>query len=291
MRIVKLLVVCFLFVQVLVAQKETPVKKVFFFAGQSNMDGRADADKISDKDFKRLEAVKDRVQFYYNNQAVTPLQITTSSKGTQKKFNFTHAFGPELFFGIELAEKYHNEEFIFIKRAKGGTSLYGAWNPNWNEAMAEKMNELKVPKLYFDFVKYSHSVLDDLNSKSYEICGMLWVQGETDSGKKRGPEPAEAYEENLTLLINSVRKEFKVKEMPFLIFQVGNGKVVQGMKNIATSDKNVELITQSNNKKAENYYPKNPAPLGHYVTESMKRIGVEFSNEYQTSFAAQYLSK
>ena len=79
--------------------------------------------------------------------------------------------------------------------------------------------------------------------------------------------------------------------MPFLIFQVGNGKVVQGMKNIATIDKDAVLITQSNNKKAANFYPKNPSPLGHYVTESMKRIGVEFFKEYQTSFAAQYVSK
>ena len=266
------------------SQEKVAMKKVFFFAGQSNMEGRADADKISAEDVKRLEAVKDRIQFYYNNQSGTPLQITTPLGHTQEKFGLTHVFGPELFFGIELAEKYPEQEFIFIKRSKGGTSLYGAWNPNWNEPMAEKMNELKVPKLYFDFVKYAHSVLDDLDKNSYEISGMLWVQGETDSGKKRGPEPAEAYEENLTQLIHSVREEFQVEEMPFLIFQVGNGKVVQGMKNIAASDQNVALIPQSMNKNSEDYYPKNPAPLGHYITSSMKKIGVNFFKEYQSSF-------
>ena len=99
------------------AQEKTTVKKVFFLAGQSNMDGRADADQISDADLKRLDAVKDRIQFYYNGKKGVPLQISLAEKHIQKRYNLKHFFGPEIFFGIELAEKYPNEEFIFIKKS------------------------------------------------------------------------------------------------------------------------------------------------------------------------------
>jgi hypothetical protein len=68
------------------------------------------------------------------------------------------------------------------------------------------------------------------------------------------------------------------------MFQVGNGKVVLGMKNIAKNDKNVVLIPQENNKKSKFYFERNPPPIGHYVTSSMKRIGTYFFEYYQTEF-------
>ena len=39
-----------------------------------------------------------------------------------------------------MAEKYPNDEFIFIKRSVGGTSLYGCWNPDWTYEKANQMN-------------------------------------------------------------------------------------------------------------------------------------------------------
>lgn len=272
-------------------ENKLTTKKVFLFAGQSNMEGRANADEISIEDFVRLEAVKNRIQFYYNSEPVSPLKITTGSSYVQKKFSLTNVFGPELFFGIELAEAYPNEEFIFIKRSKGGTSLYGAWNPNWTEEKAALTNELKIPKLYNEFISLSRSVLDTLSKSEYKICGMLWVQGEADTNTKRGMEPSQNYGSNLTTLIRSVREEFEVPEMPFLLFQVGGGKVIEGMINVAKKDTYVGLIPQSSDKKSKDYYPKNPSPLGHYVTNSMKRIGKEFFSLYEESYANEYLTK
>lgn len=272
-------------------QNNTTTKKVFLFAGQSNMEGRADADKIPLEDVERLEAVKHRIQFYYNSEPVSPLKVTTGSTYVQKKFSLTNVFGPELFFGIELAEAYPNEEFIFIKRSKGGTSLYGAWNPNWTEEKAALTNELKIPKLYSEFISLSRSVLDSMPKNAYEICGMLWVQGEADTNTKRGLQPSESYGDNLTTLIHSVREEFELPEMPFLLFQVGGGKVVEGMLKVAENDTYVGMIPQSSDKKSKDYYPKNPSPLGHYVTNSMKRIGTEFFSLYQELYVNEYLTK
>lgn len=261
-------------------------KKVFLFAGQSNMEGRADGGKLSVEDKMRLERAGQSVTLFYNRQPVTPLQLSTPKKYIQNKFGLEYNFGPEVFFGINLAEKYPDDEFIFIKRSQGGTSLYGCWNPNWTEEKAAQMRELKQPKLYFDFIAYVKEVLANYDSAEYEIAGMLWVQGESDSGTKKGKgtEPSETYGENLRNLIAGVRKEFNKPDLLFMLFQVGGGKVVDGMKEAAAGDEYVTLIPQSKDKSSPDYYPKNPPPLGHYVTESMKRIGEQFFQFYDRNY-------
>lgn len=256
-------------------------KKVFLFAGQSNMDGRANSGDLSEDDLARLEKVANRIVFYYNHKPVTPLQLTSASKFIKNKFGFNEIFGPELFFGIEMAEKYPNDEFIFIKRSVGGTSLYGCWNPDWTYEKANQMNEADKPKLYSDFIEYTKSILASMNENEYEIAGMHWVQGEADSNiKNYGEEPAITYGKNLKNLVESVREDIKVQHMPFTIFQVGKGKVIEGMEEVANNDDNVYLIPQSNDETSADYYEQYPKPLGHYTTKSMKIIGVNFFKIY-----------
>ena len=258
-------------------------KKVFLLAGQSNMEGRADGGKLSKEDNARLEKAGRNVTLHYNHQAAFPLQLSTPKKYIQRKFSLEKNFGPELFFGINLSEKYPEEEFIFIKRSKGGTSLYGCWNPNWTEEKAALMGELDQPKLYFDFIDYAKEILTQYDPSEYEIVGMLWVQGESDSGtgKGKGTKPSETYGANLQNLIQGVRTAFNVPELPFILFQVGGGKVVEGMKETAKQDENVFLIPQSKDKNSPDYYEKNPPPIGHYVTSSMKKIGFRFYEIYE----------
>ncbi|PWD99483.1 sialate O-acetylesterase [Marinilabilia rubra] len=261
---------------------ETNKKKVFLFAGQSNMDGRGNGAELSKNDLERLALISDRILFYYNHQPVTPLQLTTPGKFVQKKFCLTKSFGPELFFGIELAEKYPDDEFIFIKRSVGGTSLYGCWNPDWSIEKASLVNEQDKAQLYSDFIEYTKSILETFTPNEYEIEGMLWVQGEADSNiKKGGEKPAETYGENLQNLVNAVRVDLKMPEMPFILFQVGSGKVVEGMKQVADNDDKVFMIPQSNDKESQNFYEQNPPPIFHYTTMSMKRIGIEFFKLYE----------
>ncbi len=260
--------------------KEKPIR-VFLFAGQSNMDGRADGGKLSSKDIERLEEVADRIQFYYNHKPVSKLQLSEGSAYVKRHYSLEYYFGPELFFGIELAEAHPDERFISIKRSIGGTSLYGCWNPCWEEAKAAQMNELNQPKLFGDFISYTKEVLKEYKESDYELSGMLWVQGEADSNvKKKGPEPSETYAQNLQNLITETRKQLHSPELPFAMFQVGAGKVVTGMQETAEADDRVFLIPQSKNKNSVNFYPTNPPPIGHYVTESMKRIGQEFFRVY-----------
>ena len=262
--------------------------KVFLFAGQSNMEGRADGDKLSKADLDALKKAGEKIDFYYNHKPVTPLQVTTPTNYVQKKFGLTHCFGPEIFFGINLTKKYPDDKFVFIKRSQGGTSLYGCWNPYWDIEKAKLMGEENKPKLFSDFIQYTKDVLSQFDTSEYEICGMLWVQGESDSGtKKHGKLPSETYEENLKNLIFEVRKQLNKPELPFVMFQVGGGKVVEGMKNIAKEDNKVSLIPQSNDKNSHDYYPKNPPPIGHYITESMKRIGIKFFETWENNYKCE----
>lgn len=267
---------------------ETPKikkKKVFLFAGQSNMEGRANGDLLSEEDLKRLEKVAPNIAFHYNHFPVSPLQLTTPKPYIQKKFSLEKSFGPELFFGINLAEKYPNDEFVFIKRSQGGTSLYGCWNPDWTLAKAKAMNEENQPKLFADFIAYSKSILATMDTSEYEICGMFWVQGEADSGtKKHGTKPAETYGKNLQSLIKEVRTTFNKPNLPFILFQVGSGKVVEGMEQTAKNDNFVSLIPQSRNKKSTDYYERNPPPIGHYTSKSMKKIGERFFEVYESDY-------
>ncbi len=268
-----------------IAQEAPKKTQVYLFAGQSNMEGRADGDKISAEDIKRLKAVQDRIEFAYNWNPITPLNITEPKGHTKKKFNLEKSFGPEIFFGIALAEANPNDKFLFIKRSQGGTSLYGCWNPNWTLEKATLMKEDKQPKLFQDFIKYTDKVLADRKPGSYEIKAMLWVQGESDSGvKKRGPLPSQTYGANLKNLIQAVRKHHKLEKLPFLIQQVGGGAVIKGMKDTASNDAHVSFIAQSSDKTSPYYLPKNPPPIGHYVTEGMKRMGLNFYKTYATDY-------
>jgi hypothetical protein len=272
-----------------ITEKDTKPKiKVFFLAGQSNMDGRARAYKLTDEDRARLQKAQKNVTLYYNHQKPVPLQPFTASDFLRKKFDAEKLFGPELFFGINMSEAYPDEQIVLIKRSRGAMSLYGAWNPEWTEEKARMMKEDDDPKLYRDFIQYADSILKSLDSTQYEICGMLWVQGEADSNKKKhGSTPAQYYEENLRKLIKGVRKEFNKPQLPFIMLQVGNGKVVEGMKHIAAEDEYVSLIPQESDTNSVWYFERNPRPIGHYKYESMKKIGKYFFDFYQKDYADQ----
>ena len=82
--------------------------------------------------------------------------------------------------------------------------------------------------------------LKKLPKNSYEIVGMLWVQGESDSGQKHGPLPSEKYSENLTSLIEKIREHYGIKDMPFLMLGVGSSKIIKSMEEVSKKISNVD---------------------------------------------------
>ena len=278
----------------------TKKTKVFLLAGQSNMDGRGDFSKLSDDELKDLAFAQQKIKYYYKgtaNNIKLPLIIDGVLSATdpwnfvKKKFRINKCFGPELFFGIELSKRYPENEFLLIKRSEGGTSLYGAWNPNWTYEKAKLKAEEHKNKLFQDFINTVDKQLSKLPEGSYEIVGMLWVQGESDSGQKHGPLPSEKYSENLTELIKKVRDYYNVNDMPFLMLGVGSEMIINSMEEVSDKLVNVELIRRSLDTKSNNYTPRynhmwNGKPANHYNYVGMKTIGKMFFKRYQKLYSS-----
>ena len=252
---------------------------VFIFAGQSNMAGAADASNLSNVDLIDLEKAKENVSFVYNGNKAVPLNVTIPADWKKKKFQLDSCFGPEIFFGIELSKKHPNKKFLFIKRTLGGASLYGCWNSNWTKEKAQYVNELNKPKLFYELINDVQKELSKYDKSDYQIMGMLWVQGESDSGQKWGPLPSDTYADNLKNLINNSRSIFKSSKLPFMILQVGSKKIGNAMKQVSEELKNVTFIAQNKDISSFNYLPRLEDNI-HYNYFGMKKIGILFSNNF-----------
>ena len=278
--------------------QSTQKTKVFLLAGQSNMDGRGDASKLSEAEMKLLTNASQKIHFVYKGtvgegNAIRyngALDFTNPWNFVKQKFRIEKCFGPELFFGVELVKNYPKQDYLIIKRSQGGTSLYGAWNPNWSFEKASFFNEQDKPKLYQDFIDLVDAELAKLQPNSYEIIGMLWVQGETDSNTSNGPTAADTYQENLENLIISVRSHYNIPDLPFLMLGVGSKKVQNAMAQVSNKLTNVSFIKRSQDVNKSNYtsiytHKWKDKPVGHYNYEGMKKIGQLFFESYQTSYA------
>ena len=205
--------------------------------------------------------------------------MTTPPAWKRKKFQLDSCFGPEIFFGIELSKKHPNKKFLFIKRSQGGTSLYGCWNPNWTKEKAQYIGELNKPKLFYELINDVDRELSKYDKSDYQIMGMLWVQGESDSSQKWGPLPSETYADNLTNLIKNSRLKFKSSQMQFIIMQVGSEKIGEAMKQVSKQLKNVTFIAQNKDISSYNFLPRLEDNI-HYNYFGMKKIGILFSNNF-----------
>ena len=97
--------------------------------------------------------------------------------------------------------------------------------------------------------------------------------------------PAETYGVNIRNLIHKVREDTGVNNFPFMMLQVGSGKVVEGMRAAARTMKNVSFIPQSKDPNSPAYLPGYGPPTGHYNYEGMKRIGQPFASIYLSEYA------
>lgn len=256
---------------------------IFIFAGQSNMEGRADGAKLSDADRKRLNRVRDRIALVFNGEAVGPLDVVAPSPEIAEIYQCEQIFGPELFFGIALAEAWPEARFLFIKRTAGSTTLHGAWNPEWSQERATTTKEAESPRLYRELVNDLRVATDGLAPADYAIRAMLWVQGESDGTV---PEAARAYGDNLKSLIAHIRQDTNQASLPFLLFEVGEPEVIQGMSRAAEEVPEVHLIPQRPEPDSPDFYEK--LQNGHYNHEGMKKLGLRFAEVYlQATVAPQ----
>lgn len=194
---------------------------IFLMAGQSNMDGRGDVKDLKDDLAQYAEPNTNILINFSAGGLYRPLTISQGFKPLQPGYSGTpgntnpnalptKTFGPEVSFGPSIAELLQGKPILVIKFAEGGTTLEQDWNPN---------NKGKLYDKFITFVRETQDVIKG-NGDTCKIRGMLWHQGEGDSGM-----PAGNYQLALTELITRVRNDLGLKDLPFVIGQVyDNGK-------------------------------------------------------------------
>ncbi|BCX50297.1 hypothetical protein HAHE_42050 [Haloferula helveola] len=191
----------------------SPVTKVnvFLLGGQSNADGRADPASLP----AGLQTPQSDVDFYYKvdggGSALTTLQPGLSE---------TSQFGPEVTLGRRLADLFGNgpeTRTALVKYANGGTNLEVQWAGGGDNTTTGDGPE---------YVTFQQTVTDGLAAlaaaypgASIEICGMVWLQGESDiNGGFHNN-----YETNLTNFIADVRATYG-SDLPFVIIRLSDGQ-------------------------------------------------------------------
>lgn len=193
--------------------------KVFLFGGQSNMDGRADPDDLPDSYKQPQNDV-----LYSHNRHFGALKPNPG-------------FGPELSFGRTVADALTDENFAMIKYASGGSSLYEDWAPS-------KGNDYKR---FTARIKSGCKALTDAGH-TYEIVGMVWVQGESDAAEGR---TTAQYQADLTGFIAKARSLYG-KDLPFFFNRLGTNQtnlsgepftqISTAQENVAAEDSNAHLV-------------------------------------------------
>jgi len=238
-------------------QGKGPVK-VFILAGQSNMvgDGRVDpagtkgtlaymVEKSDKKDlFKHLVGgdgqwlVRDDV-WYFQHQVINKggrevetADVAVGLKPGLQKSGKNPTIGPELQFGHVMGDHFDNQVLI-IKTAWGGKSLAvdfrppSAGEPSFELKAVKDGTKPEIGKYYRLMISDVRYVLGNIekffpryDGQGYEIVGFGWHQGWNDG---TNPAYAAEYQKNLVALIQDIRKDLGVKDLPVVIASSGFG--------------------------------------------------------------------
>ena len=167
--------------------------EIYLLVGQSNMAGRApvaDEDKVADPRVLVLDKddkwVTQGEPIHFDKPAV-------------------NGVGPGYTFGKLMADKKPGVTIGLIPCAFGGTSV-DQWNPK------SKDTKLYPPdNLYDNAIRRTKIAL-----QSGTLKGILWHQGESDSGKFAG-----TYASRLIALVASFRADLNAPNVPFIAGELG----------------------------------------------------------------------
>jgi len=221
------------------AVEKAPVR-VFVLAGQSNMEGYGGIVTLDElgkhptqgsllkkiKKDDRTFLSRDDVFMYYQRDKELINAPLTVGMGAHKD-----RLGPELMFGIGMGD-YFDEPVLLIKTAWGGKDLYCDFRPPSAGKPAYEIpgKPREVGANYRMMVEEIHQCLDHFDTnfpqfqgRSYTLSGFVWFQGWNDmcADKKIKPQVFDEYAGNFVHLVQDVRAEFKVPNLPVVIGEVG----------------------------------------------------------------------
>ncbi|MEC0174121.1 sialate O-acetylesterase [Paenibacillus favisporus] len=190
--------------------------KSFLMLGQSNMAGRGFLHEVD-------PIYNEKIKMLRNGQwqmMTEPINYDRPVSGVSLAASFADAW----------SKANPDEEIGLIPCAEGGSSL-DDWHPEgilFQHALSE-----------------AHFAL-----RSSQICGILWHQGESDSNRSLH----ETYYEKLTLIIETLRNELNLDEVPLIIGGLGDFLGETGFGQHATEYRQVNEQLQHFANKQENCY-------------------------------------
>ena len=250
------------FIQIEVTNKVA----VYLLGGQSNMAGAtSDANFLNGT--PKANPLPD-VQIWnggFNS-------FTALRPGFDSNFGVGNGFGAEIGFGhaLEAARDsgaFESEEIYLIKYAVGATSLAEDWNVNLDN------------NVYDEFTQWTDAALAKLDSDgiSYDVEGMLWMQGENDAISAT---TAANYETNLNNLIADVRRRYS-PDLDFVIgrlheeltpfFYTDANTVRQAQVNVANADSSAYWVDTDN-------FVVNPVDGVHFDSSGHLALGEAFAD-------------
>lgn len=146
--------------------------------------------------------------FGYNSQAPEELGAETVN----------HPFGAEVTFFERIRQARPGRKVAVIKYTQGATSLGtaaapGAWDPAAGRGYILS-SYANAGHCYAGLLQLVESSLGKLEQQghTHELCGMLWHQGESDSGLSTA-----VYKDRLKEFISAIRSDLGKPDLPFLI--------------------------------------------------------------------------
>ena len=176
--------------------------KVILLGGQSNMVGN---NTLTSELPAALQDPQADVLFY--NGGLTTLR---SGSGQQ--------FGPEVTFGRSIADAFPSETFCLIKYAVNGSSLLTNWNPATGTSYASFRS--RVENGIAALTAAGHT---------YEFAGMLWTQGEAETGGTT----TQVYEAALNEFIADIRTRYG-PNLPFFVSRLSSAQTGLSANGLST---------------------------------------------------------
>ena len=207
------------------SSKELDIWKVYYFGGQSNMDGYGHNSKIPDSLRKKIPNAMifngKRDNEGSPNGGIGKWSPVEPGHGNMFQTDGTsnslsEMFGPELSFAKEMTSD--GGKIAIIKYSFGGTALYpgggyGDWHPD-QERRNHLDNALSTINNAFDIA----DINGDGRLDRLIPSGIIWMQGESDA--EHSKEASEAYYGNLKNLINLLRASLRNEKLPVIILSL-----------------------------------------------------------------------
>ncbi len=205
---------------------ETKKLKVFILSGQSNMAGYGDSLKLPEE----LRKGNDRVLMFEDGkwQPLRPFK-PTSQRMKDRQGMMEYSFGPEISFGHEIAKAWPDETIGIVKDAWPATGIL-AWHPNWSREQAERTGDGSKGPLFKAMIE---KVRQACESADCEIMGFVWMQGAADMKEEA---TAKEYLANLKALVEGIRKETGVPDLPLILGSYRPGGMPDDLSGVDPAD-------------------------------------------------------